>query len=67
MKNEEIERHHIWCNYWGTPVEICKQCKGLKEKYPEDGLTLDELLKNTSLMLKLEIRKEIYGRTKKVR
>ena len=36
--------HHIWCNYWFRPEEGCKPCKRLKEKYPEDNLTPDELL-----------------------
>jgi hypothetical protein len=37
------EGHHIWCNYWGTPVDTCVSCKTLKKFYPEDGKTPDEL------------------------
>ena len=36
--------HHIWCNYAAAgPMEDCKQCKGLFEKYPMTGLTPEEL------------------------
>jgi len=29
-------RHHLWCNYFHRPVEGCKMCEGLWEKYPYD-------------------------------
>lgn len=27
-------RHHMWCNFYGGPVEGCKQCEGLWERFP---------------------------------
>ena len=38
------KEHHIWCNYFMKPVEDCKMCEGLREKYPEKDFTLDELM-----------------------
>ncbi len=36
--------HHIWCNFAGAgPTEDCNQCKGLREKYPENGMDPIEL------------------------
>jgi hypothetical protein len=26
--------HHIFCNYWATPVETCRLCKRLNRDYP---------------------------------
>jgi len=39
-------RHHIWCNKdpYRTHPDNCDMCKKLKEKYPMDGKTPDELL-----------------------
>ena len=37
-------QHHIWCNFWGTPLETCKQCAGLYERYPMEGMTEKELV-----------------------
>lgn len=38
--------HHIWCNQMGNkPPEECKMCRQLKEKYPEGGMSEDELVK----------------------
>lgn len=39
------KQHHIWCNYWTRPIETCKMCKGLYEKYPMDNKSPDELIK----------------------
>lgn len=30
------ESHHIWCNYQMGDPKDCRQCKRLKERYPED-------------------------------
>jgi hypothetical protein len=38
--------HHIWCNrHPASDPEKCDMCKGLKEKYPEDNTTPEELVK----------------------
>lgn len=42
-KSAPYTEHHIWCNFWGTPVETCWQCKGLYKEYPMDGMSGDEL------------------------
>jgi hypothetical protein len=40
----EKTQHHIWCNYWGTPREGCKQCEYLYKDYPIDkNLTMEEM------------------------
>ena len=26
--------HHFWCNFFGMPVEGCKQCERLYREYP---------------------------------
>jgi hypothetical protein len=39
-------KHHIWCNRINNiDPDKCPMCKGLKEKYPEDGLMPEELTK----------------------
>ena len=42
-KSAPYTEHHIWCNFWGTPVETCRQCKGLYNEYPMNGMSGDEL------------------------
>lgn len=37
------KRHHVWCNFWNSPVETCKQCKGLYKDYPMGDLSEEEL------------------------
>ena len=38
-------RHHIWCNFWSTPISTCKQCKGLYRDYPMGNMSEDDLQK----------------------
>ena len=40
MKNikAELDRHHIFCNFFSGPPVTCKQCIRLKELYPEYNL-----------------------------
>lgn len=42
---KEEQGHHIWCNYFMRPVKGCKMCEGLRARYPDDGLTPNELAK----------------------
>ena len=42
--NVRPAEHHPWCNFWlAGPANECKQCKGLYERYPIDGKTVDKL------------------------
>lgn len=44
IDSEAMEaRHHPWCNYFGNPVDGCKHCIPLFEKYPLDkGETIED-------------------------
>ena len=42
---EEIEEHHIWCNFFMRPREGCKMCDDLYKNYPSNGLAPGELVK----------------------
>ena len=37
-------KHHIWCNSWNMPAETCTQCKSLRERYPDEILSPEELM-----------------------
>ena len=41
---EEKKRHHVWYNFFHRPVEGCKMCKELREKYPETN-NLGDMMK----------------------
>ena len=30
----KVKEHHIWCNNYTKPIDGCKMCKELNEKYP---------------------------------
>ena len=31
---QQRTEHHVWCNFYNCPVESCKMCERLFDKYP---------------------------------